>query len=335
MPIALVRTRPIGTIPSDHRACESLGSWAFRLQKANAISSMGAIGTNAGVKIHKLIDVPTDPESTACAWARVSGRSAEEIAPMWLCLEGGPTSGRGRQNVMRAWALAEKACTYANFRSRHVVCPDCLAQDAVPYWRRSWRLCTTTICDVHRRFMLERCPHCHCTFAAPRPILLPLSHCSGCGFDLRNSAPDVASFHGRLLRETLHSIYRRFAEEEWPLRALPCRALRRLLNLACAGRANVASMEALARQRVETGLGLYTHNRHGEQFIRQTIEVRSRAVLLLEDFAARRPTDFERLVNREACWIGVADWLAEFHSLCATGDPVHRSAESRYENATA
>ena len=96
LPVVLVRTRPIGTIPSDHRACESLGSWAFRLQKANAISNVGVIGMNAGVRVHKLIDVPTEPESTARAWAQVSGRRAEEIAPMWLCLEGGPTSGRGR-----------------------------------------------------------------------------------------------------------------------------------------------------------------------------------------------------------------------------------------------
>jgi Zn ribbon nucleic-acid-binding protein len=213
LPIVIVRTRPIGTMPSDSRACESLGSWVFRLQKANAIGRAGVIRIAAGLWNHKLIDVPTDPKSTAHAWARVSGRSAEEISPMCLSLEDRPTLGRSGQTVMRAWTLAEKASISTYFRARHVVCPDCLAQDDVPYWRRSWRLGTTTICDVHRRSMVERCPRCEGTFAAPRAMLLPLSHCGDCGFDLRNCASDVAPPHTGLLQQTLHNIYRRWGRK--------------------------------------------------------------------------------------------------------------------------
>ncbi|NVM89648.1 Zn ribbon nucleic-acid-binding protein [Variovorax sp. SG517] len=332
LPIVIVRTRPIGTMPFDRRACESLGSWVYRLQKANAITRPGVIRIAAGLRNHLLIDVPTDPERAAHAWARVSGRSEEEISPMWLSLEDRPTPGRSGQTVMRAWTLAEKTGTSTYFRARHVVCPDCLAQDHVPYWRQSWRLATTVMCDVHRRNLVDRCPRCKGTFAAPRPILLPLSHCGNCGFDLRNCSPDVAPLHTGLLQQTLYKIYRRKAKEHRPLHVLPCLPLRRLLNQACAASADVTSMEAFASLRAEAGLEKCTRAKFSEQFVYQTIEVRSRAARLLEDFATRRPSDFERLVHGKAYGTSASDWLVKFHSVCVGGGPVHRGSEQYFEN---
>jgi HAMP domain-containing protein len=56
------------------------------------------------------------------------------------------------------------------------VCPDCLAEDQ-PYGRVFWHCQFVTLCPMHRRFLIRRCPVC----AAPIPLLRPqLSVCPGC-----------------------------------------------------------------------------------------------------------------------------------------------------------
>ena len=61
-------------------------------------------------------------------------------------------------------------------------CPDCLASDAAPHFRRSWRLSCVVWCEAHQRPLLDRCPHCQ---APPEPHRLlaedeVLSVCATC-----------------------------------------------------------------------------------------------------------------------------------------------------------
>lgn len=39
-------------------------------------------------------------------------------------------------------------------------CPRCLAEDAQPYIRRSWRLAYSVVCRKHHIVLHDRCPHC-------------------------------------------------------------------------------------------------------------------------------------------------------------------------------
>lgn len=39
-------------------------------------------------------------------------------------------------------------------------CPRCLAEDESPYFRRSWRLAFSVVCDWHGCELFDRCPHC-------------------------------------------------------------------------------------------------------------------------------------------------------------------------------
>ena len=39
-------------------------------------------------------------------------------------------------------------------------CPQCLAQDSTPYFRKHWRLVFCVVCDVHGCELQDRCPHC-------------------------------------------------------------------------------------------------------------------------------------------------------------------------------
>jgi hypothetical protein len=75
-------------------------------------------------------------------------------------------------------------------------CGPCLASDAEPYFRRSWRIAAITVCTKHRTNLIETCPNCYAPLMphrtdvghkayAPTDRLLVLCH--ACGFDLRHS----------------------------------------------------------------------------------------------------------------------------------------------------
>ncbi len=78
-------------------------------------------------------------------------------------------------------------------------CPHCLREDAVPYFRRVWRLAFLTICPVHWTPMLDRCPACRSpvNFArrefggdGHRICRSPITECFSCGFDLREASAE-------------------------------------------------------------------------------------------------------------------------------------------------
>jgi hypothetical protein len=94
-------------------------------------------------------------------------------------------------------------------------CPQCLAEDDQPYFRRKWRLAFNVVCERHGLFLRDECPHC----AAPvvfhtgdfgRRLLSaasPITQCPSCLLDLRKDRaplrpiPDRAlvEFHTRLM----------------------------------------------------------------------------------------------------------------------------------------
>lgn len=77
-------------------------------------------------------------------------------------------------------------------RRRHGLqyCPTCLATDALPHFRKRWRIAFVTSCTTHGVLLHDRCPTCaepvhqHAA-ASPR-------HCAACGSDLCMSTAPVA-----------------------------------------------------------------------------------------------------------------------------------------------
>lgn len=92
-----------------------------------------------------------------------------------------------------AWVLAQGS---RNRRRMGGVpfCPDCLREDAEPYFRRNWRLAWHIGCQVHRKLLVDRCSRCthptepHRSVAQDRYI----TFCPQCRFDLRSSATEPA-----------------------------------------------------------------------------------------------------------------------------------------------
>jgi hypothetical protein len=71
-------------------------------------------------------------------------------------------------------------------------CPECLAQDASPYFRRCWRVGFFTFCPTHGGMLLDACHACGIPVALHRRDIgrdlaesKGLAHCQKCGADYR------------------------------------------------------------------------------------------------------------------------------------------------------
>jgi len=64
-------------------------------------------------------------------------------------------------------------------------CPECLATDAEPYYRKSWRYAFNPICIGHRRFLKQACPACKAPFIYFATDTIPndrtMHYCQQCG----------------------------------------------------------------------------------------------------------------------------------------------------------
>lgn len=70
-------------------------------------------------------------------------------------------------------------------------CPQCLADDREPFFRRAWRLAFVVGCEVHGTRLIDRCPDCHALIAPHLCIsqLQSLARCATCGQDMRRYVP--------------------------------------------------------------------------------------------------------------------------------------------------
>lgn len=76
-------------------------------------------------------------------------------------------------------------------------CPECVAGDSKPYFRRRWRFSWQTTCKQHRIRLLS---HCHACAESVQPHRLlaenrDLAVCSACGADLGEAPHEAANVH--------------------------------------------------------------------------------------------------------------------------------------------
>jgi hypothetical protein len=112
---------------------------------------------------------------------------------------------RGHSN----WILPAGVYHRKRVRSGMQFCPYCLATDSEPYFRKSWRLAFSTICERHGTMLHDCCPECQAPVSFHRHEMGERlstqvgawTHCSHCGFDLSRAvaydAP-VAEIHAFL-----------------------------------------------------------------------------------------------------------------------------------------
>lgn len=101
----------------------------------------------------------------------------------------------------RKWVLPTVDKHRRDPRFGQQVCPGCLLDDVVPYFRKSWRLAFHAICPVHRNTLIDRCQCCGSPILLERldiGMFVPTAQASAyrcwrCGTDLREAdcAPDA------------------------------------------------------------------------------------------------------------------------------------------------
>lgn len=178
---------------------ELLSSWVHRLAFANGIAPRPfgrVLGFSAGMWSPSLdMNFQTDAVNILSAH---TGISLPKLFTM--SLKGSPLKrlllplrddGRRRSS---AWLQ---------------LCPQCLAEDPQPYFRRQCRLSTRISCPHHRCGLRDRCPSCRSRIAAFNQVeLVPQHFCVTCGYDLRQASKVSVSPSVRSLDQCIHDICR-------------------------------------------------------------------------------------------------------------------------------
>lgn len=173
---------------------ELLTSWIVRVAEAN------------GAKLQRLCwDLFGNERSP---WNRDADRSAPRWlikafsehtgTPFWDAYRTTLTTYRGQLFPARQvsgqlrWVLPIRTHGMQRDGFGQQFCPQCLTEDAVPYFRKTWRLAMFTFCPMHQVMLHDACPNCGVPVAFHRRDFgvelveaKPICCCYACGFDFR------------------------------------------------------------------------------------------------------------------------------------------------------
>jgi len=206
---------PIRPPPLPH---ELFSSWLVRLASANSIK--------VGTFLHVIADRPRAfaqdidryvPPDLAAAVAAGTGVPVREIRDMALARYAGAIFPQFFRHGSTSWILPLGRYHATQRRAAVQFCPECLRNDATPYFRRYWRLACVVGCAQHGRLLRDMCGHCSAPIAFHRTTLgdrhrfesQPLTECTRCGGDLTTTIsepmlPRLTEFLGALHPSLLH-----------------------------------------------------------------------------------------------------------------------------------
>lgn len=170
-------------------------------------------------------------------------RDIDHLAPRWMVSN---LSAHTGTPIVEAFGSTFRAYRMKLYRNRHEsgidhwilplemwhrkrqgfglqFCPACLAEDAVPYYRKRWRVALYTVCPEHNCMVRDRCPACGSAVAFHRIDVgpdgstdYPLSSCHNCRFDLRRSKIDVPVLYEQSSYQAMLSMLRMLGGETHP-----------------------------------------------------------------------------------------------------------------------
>ncbi len=198
---------------------ELLSSWIVRIAEAN------------GIKLYTLTLGLFGDRLTP--WHR----DIDRLAPKWLLKQICAKTGVGYWDAYRTTLTGYRTSLYPRRQisgqlrwilpistfglDRHgygqQFCPECLAQDASPYFRRCWRVGFFTFCPTHGCMLLDACHACGAPVAVHRRDIgrdlaesKGLAYCQKCGADyrtaFRQNAPAADDQEHLIHRELLHAV---------------------------------------------------------------------------------------------------------------------------------
>lgn len=172
---------------------------------------------------------------------QVWNRDIDRLAPPWLIDELVKRTGTSPEIAWGTTLRAYEGILYPKFRLAGALqwiltlkmyhrthqgfglqfCPTCLAEDAIPYFRKRWRIALNTVCTRHGTMLLDRCSECGAGVAfhrldmtrADAIELTPLSYCHSCSFDLRNAVTVKPIVYDREASLLLLELNRQFDQD--------------------------------------------------------------------------------------------------------------------------
>ncbi len=184
----------IWPIHPQRQADELLSSWLVRIAKAFDLKlhTFARVGLPGFEIWTRDIDKNAQPELLELI-AKRTGRTLSEVEQATLSsyddilVAGKIFSGRSQ------WVMPLGIYHRTHRNNGLTFCPMCLAEDKIPYFRRSWRLAFLVICSKHQIQMYDSCPQCGAAVTffrhdfknryTPQPI--NIAECYNCHFDLR------------------------------------------------------------------------------------------------------------------------------------------------------
>ncbi|MCX9439958.1 TniQ family protein [Vibrio cholerae] len=141
---------------------EALSSWFIRCAHANGMKAQTFAVRNFG---HQRQLWNRDIDRFAPDWllqtmSDRTGTPLTQVKKMTaLLFEGRLFQSKNLSGQLRWWLpLNMYHRTYRNFGIQY--CPQCLAEDAIPYFRLGWRLAFYTFCPKHQIMLHVRCHQC-------------------------------------------------------------------------------------------------------------------------------------------------------------------------------
>ncbi|WP_319557974.1 TniQ family protein [Thiomicrorhabdus sp.] len=185
---------------------ELLSSWLVRIAHANGEKVQSFCHHEFGQK-HQIWNRDIDRLSPDWLLNKLSEKTAtpiERVRQTTLKRYEGVLFDHTALSGVEKWITPLRI--YHRTRKSHGLqfCPECLKEDAEPYFRTQWRVAFHTFCPKHNVMMHDRCPCCGEPVVFQRIELgkgneetacdKPLSTCFNCGFDLADSKPEEAVF---------------------------------------------------------------------------------------------------------------------------------------------
>lgn len=176
---------------------ESLASWYVRVAHRFALRpyAFGLIMWRGVPILNRDIDGQSNPE----IWNRLAeanGVASAEAYETTVASGEGKIFERHMPNGKTKWLLRLGVYHRSRRRYGQQFCPYCLADDADPFYRLSWRFSFTTVCSVHKTHMLDRCRKCgHAVeFHRINPLKATIVQCFKCSTRLDRQSSTTASY---------------------------------------------------------------------------------------------------------------------------------------------
>lgn len=191
---------------------ELLSSWIVRVAEANAIKLQTLSWMLFG---NGLSPWNRDIDRSAPRWliealSQHTGNSYRDVFHTALVTYKGRLYPHRQAVGQLRWILPIRSYGMRHSALGQQFCPECLAKDAIPYFRKQWRVAFFTYCPEHQVKLWDACPACGLPvivfrgdFGRELTNARPMYVCHSCGYDFREASRKSVSFP----TEELHAFF--------------------------------------------------------------------------------------------------------------------------------